>query len=209
MLKRLRRYFFSGLLIILPIFFTAYILVLLFKFFDGVLGPLVSVYFEQKFGFYVPGAGLILFIIILLFAGFLSTHFLGRVFARSLDGLINKFPLLRSIYFSFKTITEFLFSDKYGKYKKVVLIEFPHKGCWSVGFVTNEGFKEAEQKTGRDLLNVYIPLVPTPTSGFLLHLPREEVIMLDMSIKDALQLVISAGVINPQEAVQEADKRQP
>jgi len=200
MLKKLRHYFLSGLLVTLPLFLTIYILVVLFKFLDSIPGNLVDGYFQEKIGFYFPGMGLIIFSAFLLIVGFLSTHFFGKFFSNLLDKTIKKSGFLSPIYFSVKTILEFLFSRNQSIYKDVVLLEFPLKGCWAVGFVTNEGFKEANEKTGSELLNVYVPLAPNPITGFLVHMPRKDLIMLDISIKEAFQLIISGGVVNPPKA---------
>lgn len=197
MINKLKKYLIAGILVTLPFFLSVYFLFHTFRFLDGIIGNLVNAYFKREFGFYIPGLGLALFVIILLLAGFFSTHFLGRFFARFLDRRVKAFPLLRHIYPSLKTILEFLFSQKHPAFKKTVLVEYPCKGCWSVGFITNEGFKEAGEKTGMDLMNVYIPLAPNPASGFFVLIPRKDAIAMDMPVKDALQLIISGGVINP------------
>lgn len=201
MINKLRKYFFAGLLITLPIFLSVYFIFYIFRFLDGIVGNLINVYFQRKLGFYIPGLGLILFVAILLLAGFLSSHFWGRFFSKFLDRAINKFPLLRNIYPSLKTILEFLFSQKHPSLKKAVLVEYPYKGRWSVGFITNEGLREAREKTGADLVNIYIPLAPNPASGFFVLMDRKDVIIMDMPVKDALQLIISGGVINPSDII--------
>jgi uncharacterized membrane protein len=191
------RYFITGLLVILPLFLSLYILFILFRFADGILGRFVNIYLKKKFGFYIPGLGLILSLVIITIFGFLSTHFLGRYIYNLLDRIFKNFPLIRHIYPSIKNIFEFLFSKESLSFKKAVLVRYPTKESWTIGFVTNEGFKESIEKTRKDLLNVFVPLSPNPISGFLIFAPREDVIFLDISIEEAMKLIISGGMLNP------------
>ncbi|MFH1577949.1 MAG: DUF502 domain-containing protein, partial [Candidatus Omnitrophota bacterium] len=150
----IKRNFIAGILVILPLLFTVYILVNLFQFADAILGKFINIYLESIFGFYIPGLGLIIFLIIIFVAGFLTTHFLGRRLYFILDRALRRFPLIRYIYPSIKQITEFLFSSQRQAFKKVVLVEYPRRGIWSIGFATNEGFSEARDKLKQDLLNI-------------------------------------------------------
>lgn len=199
MIKKVRKYFIAGLLTVLPLFISIYILVFLFRFVDGILGNIINVYFKKTWGFYVPGLGLILFLLTVLFTGFLSSFFIGRLLQKNLERFIQQFPILRVIYPPLKQIFEFLFSKESIGFKKAVLIEYPRKGSWTLGFITNETFKEACDKAQSQLLSILVPFVPNPTSGFVVFVPPDEIVFLDISIKDALKVVISGGLLNPED----------
>jgi uncharacterized membrane protein len=198
-MNRLRTYFIAGLLVILPLFLTLAILAFVFRFVDGILGNIVNSYVRRTLGFYIPGIGIVLFVSLVLLTGILSTHFFGRFLNRLIDRVMERFPLLRHIYPSLKQIFRFIFSKEQMAFKRTVLLEYPCKGCWSLGFITNEGFREAKERTAQDLLNVFIPLAPNPASGFYVLAPRKDVIILDMEIKDAITLIFSGGVLNPED----------
>ncbi len=197
MMKQIKRYFIAGILIILPLFITGYILVVFVKFADGILGKFINNYLRQILGFYIPGLGLILFLAFIFVTGFLTAHFLGKRFYLLIDKMLRRFPVVGYIYPAIKQITEFLFASKRPAFKKVVLIEYPRRGLWSIGFSTNEGFQEAVEKTGRDLLSVFIPSSPGPLTGFFILIPPQEAIFLDMAVEDAIKLVVSGGLLNP------------
>lgn len=198
MLKRIKNYFFAGLLITLPLFLTVYIILALFRFIDNSTGKYISYYLNTTFGIYIPGLGILIFVAIVTLTGFLSKIFVGRFFIRYLGKIIRKFPLINQVYPAIKMITEFLFSSKKQKFKKTVLVEYPKKGTWMLGFVTNDGMDDADEKIGPDLIGIYIPFSPNPTSGFYALIPKAEVVSTDISIKDAMQIIISGGIISPQ-----------
>jgi uncharacterized membrane protein len=197
MFTYIRRNLIAGVLVILPVLLTAYILVILFQFVDGILGKFINSYLSKLLGFYIPGLGLILFLTVILLTGFITRHFLGRRLSVILDRILRRFPLIRNIYPSIKQITEFLFASQRQAFKKTVLIEYPRSGVWSMGFVTNQGFTEAREKTRQDLLSVFIPSSPGPLTGFFILVPRQEVIFLDIPIEDAIKLIVSGGLLNP------------
>jgi len=200
-MKRLNRYFITGLLALLPISISVYILVTLFRFADGILGRFINVYFQKAWGFYVPGIGLILFVGIVLTVGFLSSYIGVKLLHKYLDAIFGKFPLIKYIYVPLKKMFEFIFSEGNIAFKKAVLIEFPRKGNWSLGFITSETFQEAKNKIAADLVNIFVPLAPNPITGFIVFVRKAEVIFLDMEIKDAMKIILSGGVLNPQDAV--------
>ena len=194
---KLKRYFLTGLLLILPLFITFYILILSFKFIDGILGGFINNYLRANWGFFIPGIGIILGILIVWLTGFIATHFLGK---RMLSVLENRFvglPGVRQIYPSAKQIVGFLFSKDKAAFKQVVLAEYPSKGIWSIGFITNDSFAEANQLTAQDLVHVFIPSTPGPWSGFLVLIPRENIKHLDISVEDGIRLIISGGILKP------------
>jgi len=192
-----RKYLITGLLVILPFFLTIYILIGLFKFADGILGRIINNYLVQFVGFYIPGLGLILSLLILLTVGYLTVHFLGKGFYAMLERWFTKFPLARYIYPSIKQIVEFFFSKESIAFQRVVLVEYPRKGIWSIGFMTNEGIEEAKKKISEDLINVFIPTTPSPLTGYFILVPRKDAMFLDMSIEDAIKVVISGGLLTP------------
>jgi uncharacterized membrane protein len=204
MFTYLKRNFIAGILIFLPLLLTVNILIILFQFADGILGKFINTYLKQTLGFYIPGLGLILFLIIIFLTGFLTTHFLGKRLYIVLDRSLRRFPLIRHIYPSIKQITEFLFASGRYEFKKVVLVEYPRRGIWSLAFVTNEGLKEARDKTRQDLLNIFIPSSPGPLTGFFILIPRQEVIFLEIPIEEAIEipieeaikLIVSGGLLN-------------
>ena len=197
MLIYIKRNLIAGILVTLPLLLTVYILIILFQFIDGILGKFINSYLMRFLGFYIPGLGLILFLIIIFLVGFLTTHFVGRRLYFILDKGLKRFPLIRHIYPSIKQIVEFLFAYQHQMFKKVVLVEYPRPGVWSIGFITNESFEEARKKTKQNLLNVFIPSSPGPLTGFFILIPHQEVIFLDIPIEDAIKLIVSGGLLNP------------
>jgi len=197
MFNYIKRYLIAGILATFPLLITIYILVVLFQFADGIVGKFINTYLKKFLGFYIPGLGLILFLIIIFLIGFLTTHFLGRRLYFILDRALRRFPLVRFVYPSVKQIVAYLFASQRQAFKKVVLVEYPRRGIWSLGFITNEGFREVKEKTKQDLLNIFIPSSPGPLTGFFIIAPRREVIVLDIPIEDAIKLIVSGGLLNP------------
>ncbi|RKY29329.1 MAG: DUF502 domain-containing protein [Candidatus Omnitrophota bacterium] len=197
MFSNIKKYFIAGILVLLPFLITIYILINLFQFADSILGKFINIYLVETLGFYIPGLGLIIFLIIIFLIGFLTTHFLGKRLYFILDAALRRFPLIRLIYPSIKQIIEFLFTTQRQTFKKTVLVEYPRTGIWSMGFITNEGFQEAKDKTKKELLNIFIPSSPGPFTGFYILVPRQEVIILDITVEDAVKLLISGGLLNP------------
>ena len=197
MFSNIKKYFIAGILALLPFLITVYILINLFQFADSILGKFINIYLMKILGFYIPGLGLIIFLIIIFLIGFLTTHFLGKRLYLILDAALRRFPLIRLIYPSIKQIIEFLFATQRQTFKKAVLVEYPKTGIWSMGFITNEGFQEAKEKTKKELLNIFIPSSPGPFTGFYILVPRQEVIILDIMVEDAVKLLVSGGLLNP------------
>lgn len=194
---KIRRYFITGLLLVLPIFISFYILFVIFRFVDGIFGGFINSYLKANFGFFIPGIGFILGGAIVLFSGFLATHFLGKKALPALEQWFLKLPGIRQIYPAAKQIIEFLFSKDKAAFKQVVLAEYPSKGMWSIGFLTNEAFDEAREKIAQELVHVFIPSTPGPWSGFLILVPRKDIKLLDMSVEGAIKLIISGGILKP------------
>jgi uncharacterized membrane protein len=193
-----KRYFITGLLIILPVFITFYVLYSVFLFIDGVFGKLVNNILLKYFGFVIPGLGFILGLALIIIIGALATNFLGKRLISMSERWLMKFSFIRQVYLPIKQILHYLVSHEKPAFNKVALVEYPSKGIWSLGFVTNEGFGKASEKTGLDLVGVYIPSVPNPLTGYVIFLPRLEVRALDISVEEGMRLIVSGGIISPE-----------
>lgn len=199
-MERLKRYFMAGLVVVVPIFLTVWVLVFIFRFADSILGRFLNIHLKKVLGFYIPGLGFIISIIFILFIGFLATRFIGKRIFLGLERWFSGLPLINKIYPTLKQIVLFILAQKetFG-FKKVVLVEYPSKGIWSIGFLTNEQFLAINQISNKQMVSVFIPTTPGPFSGFVIFLPKEEVRLLDISISDALKIIISGGVFKPED----------
>ena len=191
---KLRNYFFTGVIVLIPIGFTLYLAKILIKLSSKILPEGINP--NTYLNFSIPGIEIILTILFITIIGGLSLSFLGRKFLQLVDDLFKKIPILRTIYTAFTQMTETFTQNKNNK-KNVVLIEYPRKGSWAVGFATKDNKGEIKNKTNKDLVNVFIPTTPNPTSGFLLMFPKEDIIYLDISFEEASKFIVSAGTSNP------------
>ena len=198
MMATLRRYLVAGLLVWVPVGVTLLIVGFLVDLMDQTLLLLpVSLQPEKLLGFRIPGLGLVLTAVVVFVTGFIVTNLFGMRIVNIGERLLQRIPLVRSIYASVKQVTQSLFSS--GKsFRKVVLVEYPRKGMWSLAFQTGAGAGEISHKTGKNIANVFIPTTPNPTSGFFLMVPHEDVIELDMSVDDGLKMLLSVGVVIPE-----------
>ena len=187
---KLRNYFFTGVVVLIPIGFTLYLTKILISISSKLIPPEVNP--NSYLHFSIPGLEIILTIIFITFVGGLSLSFLGKKFLQIVDDLFKKIPILRTIYSAIGQMTE-SFTQKKNKKKSVVLVEYPRKGTWAVGFATKENKGEIVKKTNKDLVNVFVPTTPNPTSGFLLMFPKEDVIYLNMNFEEASKFIVSAG----------------
>ena len=189
-LAKLRNYFITGIVVLVPIGITLY----LTKFFISISSNLIPYDLNPNnyLPFAIPGLEIFLSIIFITFIGGLSLSFIGKKILQVFNDLLKKIPILRTIYSAIGQMTETL-APKKGSKKSVVLIEYPRKGSWAVGFATKENEGEISKKTNNNLVNVFVPTTPNPTSGFLLMFPKNEVIYLDMSFEEASKFIVSAG----------------
>lgn len=199
-----RRYFITGLLIVLPVLITIYLFVSLFAFFDNILGRYISRLTIAYLGLKIPGLGLLVFLVFIFVTGFFATNFIGRKLLLYIESFWFKFPIVKKVYPAAKQVIKFLFTPKiHEQIQKVVLVEFPRKGAYSLGFVTNRTDKRIQEKTGgKELLNILIPSVPNPLTGFLIFVPPEEATVLDMSVEEAVKMIVSGGVLNPKDLIE-------
>ena len=191
---KLRNYFFTGVVVLIPIGFTLYLTKILItltsKLLPAEINPNTYLHFS------IPGLEIILTVILITIIGGLSLSFLGKKFLQIIDDLFKRIPILRTIYSAVGQMTK-TFTQEKNRKKSVVLVEYPRKGTWAVGFATKENKGEIKNKTQQNLVNVFIPTTPNPTSGFLLMFPKEDVIYLDISFEEASKFIVSAGTSNP------------
>ena len=193
-LPRLRNYFITGIVVLVPIGITLY----LTKFLISVSSNLIpkEINPNNYLPFSIPGLEIILSVIFITFIGGLSLSFIGKRVLKLINDLLKKIPFLRTIYSAITQMTE-TFANKKGKKKSVVLVQYPSKGIWAVGFATKDNKGEISKKTNDNLVNVFVPTTPNPTSGFLLMFPKKEIIYLDMNFEEASKFIVSAGTSNP------------
>lgn len=197
-MKPIQRYLVAGLLVWVPAGITFLILKLIVDLMDQTL-VLIPVTWrpETLLGFRIPGLGILLTGLIVFLTGMLAANLVGRRLLRLWDAALHRIPLVRSIYGGAKNFAEVLLGDSNQSFKRVVLLEWPRKGVYAIGFLTGARIREANHRVGTDLVSVFIPTTPNPTSGFVLLLPRHELIELDMDVEAAIKLVVSLGVVVP------------
>ena len=189
-LGRLRNYFIAGIVVLVPIGITLY----LTRFFISISSKLIPNELNPNsyLPFAIPGLEILLAIIFITIIGSLSLSFIGKKILKIFNDILKRIPILRTIYSAIGQMTETL-APKKGSKKSVVLVEYPRKGSWAVGFATRENDGEISKKTNTNLINVFVPTTPNPTSGFLLMFPKDEVIYLDMTFEEASKFIVSAG----------------
>ncbi len=189
-----RNYFITGVVVLIPIGITVYLTLFIINISSQILPKEINP--NHYLPYNVPGLEIIISIILITFIGWLSLSFLGRRILNLFNNLLKKIPILRTIYSAISQMTESFTSSSKGS-KNVVLIEYPRKGTWAVGFATKDNDGEIKKKLNRNLVNVFVPTTPNPTSGFLLMYPKEELIYLDMTFEEASRFIVSAGTSTP------------
>tara|TARA_B100000131_G_scaffold309766_1_gene340660 strand:- start:61 stop:681 length:621 start_codon:yes stop_codon:yes gene_type:complete len=191
---RLRNYFITGIIVLVPLGFTLYLTLFLITVSSKLIPEEINP--NSYLPFSIPGLEIALSIIFITLIGFISLSFIGKRILKLINDLLKKIPFLRTIYSAITQMTE-TFANKKGKKKSVVLVQYPRKGIWAVGFATKDNKGEISKKTNDNLVNVFVPTTPNPTSGFLLMFPKKEVIYLDMNFEEASKFIVSAGTSNP------------
>lgn len=196
---RLRTYFFAGVLITAPVFLTIYLAWLFISFVDERVFSLLPPEYnpEAYMPFFIPGLGLLVVLLGLTLIGALTAGFLGRATRQLIDGILNRLPVIRSLYSAINQIMETMLANKSSAFRECVLIEYPRRGIWTLGFITGTSKGEVQDVTADQLVNVFVPTTPNPTSGFLLFVPDQDIVRLKMPIEDGLKLVISGGIVTP------------
>jgi len=198
MINRLKRYFISGLIVFLPLALTVNLFVLAVDFADGLLGKYLEPYFFEQFGFYFRGLSILIGIYIIILFGFFVTNFLGQRVFQYFEKLLIKLPFFRQVYPAIKEIAVFLFSsDRFKSFKQVVLVEYPRKGIYTFGFLTNDSADKICELTKKDMCNVFMPSAPGPFTGYIIMIPKKEIIFTNISIEEAVKFIVSGGVVNP------------
>jgi uncharacterized membrane protein len=196
----LKNYFLTGLLVILPIFITGYVIWFLIKAMDTFLKYIPTKYLPETYlNIYIPGLGLILGVILIIAVGVLARNIAGRTVLQFWDNLIDRIPLARILYSSVKQLLQAFFFQNSDSFQRVALVEYPRRGIYVLGFITGESRGEAQEKINKKMINVFIPTTPNPTSGFYILVPEGDLTMLDMSVEDAFKLLISGGLVSPNE----------
>lgn len=199
-ISKLKTYLFTGILVTAPIAITFYMAYEVFIWTDKWSRSLFAHQMTQySFLPYIPGFGVIMLIAVLIIIGMFTTGFIGKFFVRLGDYIVSKMPLVSSVYSLLKQLFETVLSPKSQSFKEAVLIEYPRKGIWIIGFLATEAKGELKQKLPHNkMLAVFVPTTPNPTSGFLVMLPEEDVIRLNMSVEDALKYTVSCGIVTPE-----------
>lgn len=205
----MRKYLMAGLLVWLPLGVTVLVINFLIETFDQVLILLPSAYRpDELLGYHIPGFGLLMTAVVILVTGMIVANYLGEKLVGFWEGLLSRIPLVRSIYSAVKQVTEaFVGSEQ--SFQKAYLVEYPRRGAWTLAFQTSTKTGEAQIKTGlNSVVNVFVPTTPNPTSGFFLMVSQDDLVPLDMSVEQALKMIISGGVVVPelQESATEKDK---
>ncbi|CUH82257.1 hypothetical protein TRM7557_03835 [Tritonibacter multivorans] len=199
--SRLRSSFLTGIVVIAPVGLTIWLLWTAMGWIDGVVLPLVPETFkpEKYIGINLRGVGLIFFLLFTILVGWIAKGIIGRSLIGYAESMVDRMPVVRSIYSGIKQISETVFAQTERSFEKACLIQYPRRGIWAIGFISTEARGEVADKaeTGGKLMSVFVPTTPNPTSGFLLYFPKEDIIELDMSVEDAAKLVISAGLVYP------------
>lgn len=197
-MKPFQRYLVAGLLVWIPIGVTYLILKLIVDLMDQTLVLIPAAYRpEALLGFRIPGLGILLTGVVVFGTGMLAANLVGRKLFKAWDSILHRIPLVRSIYGGAKNFTEVLLGGSSQSFKQVVLIQYPRLGIYSIGFVTGSRLAEVQARTSEDVVSVFVPTTPNPTSGFIIMVPRRDLVFLDMDVEQAIKLVVSLGVVVP------------
>lgn len=196
---RLRTWLFTGLLVTAPIVVSLYVTWIVIHSVDTAITPWIPARYlpETYLPFAIPGMGLLIVLVALTIIGALTASLLGRYFLHLSDHMLARMPVVRSIYGATKQIFETILSSQGNSFRSVVLIEYPRQGIWTLGFITGSAIGEIQHYAAQDVVNVFVPTTPNPTSGFLLFLPRKDVIELAMTVEEGIKMIISGGLVTP------------
>ena len=198
---KLKKYFLTGLLVVVPITMTLLVLRWLFRFINSLLITILPEVLrpEVLYGIPVPGISLVATLLLILLVGILAANIFGRSLVTFSEKLVDRIPFVKGVYTLFKQVVDTVLKRDHGAFRKVVLIEYPRKGIWSVAFVTGRASGEVQRVTAEDVVNVFVPTTPNPTSGFYVLVPEKDLIALKMTVEEAFKLIISGGMVTPPE----------
>ena len=192
--SRLRNYFFTGIFVLIPLGITLYLTLFLIKISSKILPKELNP--NHYIPYNIPGLEILISLILITIIGWLSLTFIGKRFVLIIEAILNRIPILRTIYSSAEQLIENFSQDKKSQ-KSVVLVQYPRQGVWAIGFATKENSGKIKEAIGQETMNVFVPTTPNPTSGFLLMFPKKDIIFLDLTFEEASKFVVSAGSINP------------
>ncbi|MBB4286809.1 DUF502 domain-containing protein [Roseospira goensis] len=204
---RLRNHFIAGILVTAPAAITFFVAWKFIEFVDQRVAALIPEQYHLPFS--VPGLGLLVMVLLLIGIGAFATGLFGRILFRLGERLLNRMPLIRNIYGALKQILETVLAQQSTAFRQVVLVEYPRRGIWAIAFITGVTEGEVQNLTAQECVNVFLPTTPNPTSGFLLFVPRQDMIVLDMSVEEGIKMVISGGIVTPPDRRPEEVRRVP
>lgn len=206
--RHLRGYFLAGILITAPIGITFYFAWLIVGWIDSKVTPLLPPLYnpETYLPFGVPGLGLLIIGCVLTLIGALTAGIMGRLWVRTVERVLSRMPVIRSVYAAIKQIFETVLSNHSDAFREVVLFEYPRRGAWAMGFITGKTEGEIQDSTADEVVNVFLPTTPNPTSGYLLFLPKRELVILSMTVEEGIKMVVSGGIVTPPDRRPESEK---
>lgn len=211
LMARLRAYFFAGILVTAPIFITFYLAWLFISFVDQTVTALVPARFhpETYLPFGIPGLGVVVLAVTLILIGWFTAGVVGRMLVRVQDRTLARMPVVRNVYTALKQILETVLAHKSSAFREVVLLEYPRRGMWAIGFITGATQGEVQNLTEDETVNIFLPTTPNPTSGFLLFVPRSDLVVLDMTVEEGIKMVVSGGIVTPPDRRPAEDRELP
>ncbi|PKL41020.1 MAG: hypothetical protein CVV41_18865 [Candidatus Riflebacteria bacterium HGW-Riflebacteria-1] len=200
----IRKYLLTGVLVLVPLMVTIYIMFAVFQLTDGLLGVAVS----RAIGYRIPGVGLIITAILCVSVGMIAQNYFGRRIINGIEGSLDRIPVVRSLYNGIKQVADVVIQKNHGEFKRVVMLEYPKEHCWVIGFVTADFVIHTREKSldDLDMVTVFVPTTPNPTSGFLLILEKTKIVDTHLDIEDAMKVVISGGLVQPGRSVESGDE---
>ena len=209
--RHIRGWFFAGVLVTAPLGLTIYIVWVSIHWIDSQVTPLIPAEYnpESYLPFGVPGFGLVVVFIALTLIGAITAGFLGRLWIRTTEHVLTRMPVVRGVYSAIKQVFETIFRQQSQAFREVVLLQYPRPGIWTLGFISGVTKGEVPRVTNEELLNVFIPTTPNPTSGFLLFVPRKDVIVLDMTVEEGIKMVVSGGILTPPDGPRSLGRKGP
>ncbi len=208
---KLRGYFIAGVLVTAPLSITFYLAWIFINFVDRQVTPLIPERYnpETYLPFSTPGLGLLVMVVFLILVGALTAGFLGRLFQRTSEQLLARMPVIRSVYGAVKQVLETVLAQQSKAFRKAVLVEYPRRGMWAIAFITGRTEGEVQNMTEEEVINIFLPTTPNPTSGFLLFVPKKDLVPLSMSVEEAIKMVISGGIVTPPDRRPKAERDTP
>ncbi|MGZ8409454.1 MAG: DUF502 domain-containing protein [Hyphomicrobium sp.] len=196
---RLRAYLLAGILVTAPISITIYIAWLIVSFIDAAINPLIPARYnpETYLPFALPGLGVVILLVMLTLIGAMTAGYVGRTIMRAYEVLLARMPIVRSVYSAVKQIVEAVLAQQSGAFREAVLVEYPRPGLWAIAFITGRTEGEVQNLTADETINVFLPTTPNPTSGFLLFVPKKDLVPLNMTVEEAIKMIISGGIVTP------------